>query len=167
MGQNQDDNRDLPWEHSAQSKPFVDELLARIAFHSPELVVLIKQYLESNDETLVSRRTYDGTDASMRTVVVFAEAVLAFEQLRAELSEQVVLHRDEDGDIPSHLTLAMSDAMTLEPVLIQCAKMAFDLHLKVWNAHAGAVRPPYDTKHLSDYENRGRWSGHVKDEEGS
>lgn len=141
------------------SKPVVPDYLFRIAEHSPELVVQIKHYLEMNGEPLDRRRTHDGTDASARLSLHLVEALLTFEQLRLELLEQSM---GDSTIVPAHITLAMSEAMRLEPALLHLAKTAMQMHLYVWNAHD--LPAPGDEEEGTDGQpsqvddDRGRWS---------
>lgn len=151
---------DQTWNQPGRSKPVVPLLLSRLMEHSPELVAQVRLHLKNNGETLTQRVTYDGTDASARVSLLFVEALLSFEQLRVELLEQTNPCNYENQVLPAHMTLAMSEAYRLEPVLLHAAKSAFLLHSYVWNAHEGAIRPP--PKPSSDGEepekpSRGRW----------
>jgi hypothetical protein len=145
---------DQAWKRPGAPVPVVPSLVQRIAEHSPELVLQIQYHLEQNGEPLEHRTTYDGTDASARLAFAFVEALLTYEQLRLELLDQTATAET----MPSHMMLAMSDALQIEPALLHLAKTAFQMHLYLWNAHEGAVR-----SHSSDDEkdetpvDRGRW----------
>lgn len=151
---------DDSWAPIGQSSPYVPVLISRIAEHSPELVLQIQHYLKENGEDLGARRTYDGTDASARLSLMLIEALLSFEQIRIELLDQSRTH----PLLPAHLTLAMSEALQLEPALLHIAKSAFQMHLYVWNAHEGANRDIEDEESEEDDSDDinippGRWSG--------
>jgi len=147
---------DQVWTKPGVSRPVVPLLIQRIAGHSPELVLQIQHYLTENGEDLMTRKSYNGTDPTARLSFTMIEALLALEQLRVELLEQTHPNR---GLIPAHLTQAMSEVMVVEPALLHLAKTAFQLHLLIWNAHEGAVRPPQpeDEEKEVEPEDRGRW----------
>lgn len=146
---------DQVWTKPGEPRPVVPLLIQRIAGHSPELVLQMQHYLRENGEDLTTRQSYNGTDPSARLSFTMIEALLAFEQLRVELLEQT---DPRQGLIPAHLTQAMSEVMVAEPALLHLTKTAFQLHLLIWNAHEGAVRPE-KTEEDEEVEeiDRGRW----------
>ncbi len=146
------------WGIQGQPRPVVPELLGRLQMHSPDLYTQLRWYLDSNNESVDVRLTHDGTDASALLSLQLLETLMMFTQLRMEVMDQPGLSAVK-GKIPGHIQLAISELMKLEPVLLQAATSAMQLHLFVWNAHADAApwTPPEDE---DKPEHRGRW---VKD----
>lgn len=120
---------------SSTSQSVVQHLCRKIEGHSPEIVAQIADYLEQNGEPVDKRQSFDGTDASVKLCYALIEALLAYEQIHMELLAQQNVHT------PSHLRIAQSIGMKLEPQLIFLSKEAFELHLALWNAHTLAARP--------------------------
>jgi len=118
-----------------ESKSVVRSLSHRIGRHSPELILQLQEYLQRHDEDIDFRQSFDGSDASSKLSFALLEALLAYEQLRMELSSQV------SRKTPGRIMQAMSVGMKVEPALIWLAKKAFELHLMIWNADSLRRRP--------------------------
>ncbi len=110
------------------SLPVAPSLAKRISAHSPELVALMQKHLL---DTGADHLTYDGTDASIRIALHVIEALLALEQLRMEVEDQV--YRSREGKPAIHHLEAMHMHLGLEPVLLQAAKTALELNDAVWD----------------------------------
>jgi len=143
------------WGLKGEPKPVIPDLMRRLQMHSPDLYMQLRWYLESNEEPLDARRTHDGVDASAMLSLQLLEALICFTKIRLEILDQPGLSPVK-GKIPGHIQLAISELMRLEPVLLQAANSAMELHLQVWNAHADAAPwvPPEEDKPA---EHRGRW----------
>ena len=143
------------WGLKGPSRPVMPELLGRLQMHSPDLYMQLSWYLDSNDEPLDARVTHDGVDASALLSLQLLEALIWFSKLRMEVMDQPGLSPVK-GKIPGHIQLVISEIMKLEPVLLQAATSAMELHLQCWNAHSDAAPwvPPEDEEKK---EHRGRW----------
>ncbi len=140
----------------------VPTLFSRIAAHSPELVVHIQHYLDENDEPLDTRQTYDGTDASARLTYLMAEVLLTFEKLRLELLDQ---SRPGPQAVPSNITLAMGEALRLEPAVLHMAKTALQVHMYVWNSHTLAPVDETSGRPAAQID-MGRWPVREEEDDG-
>lgn len=118
-----------------KSASVVRSLCHRIGRHSPELVLQLEEYLRRQEEPIDQRQSFDGNDASARLCFSLLESLMAYEQLRMELSSQL------EERTPGRLMQAMSLGTTLEPAMIHIAKEAFQLHLMLWNADSLRRRP--------------------------
>ena len=150
---------DQTWGLLGKQKPVAPELLRRLHMHSPDLALQLQFYLRSNGETPDDRQCHDGADTSAFLSLQLMEVLLLFTKLRMELIEQPALSPVK-GMIPGHLQLAMSEMMKLEPVLLQAATSAMEMHMQLWNAHA--ERAPWrpgveEDKDKPKKTDRGRW----------
>jgi hypothetical protein len=156
MSRKKPDPDPVPWcgtgEHGAHPS-LVSTLTARMAVHSPEVVIGIRRYLQDSGQRPESRHPYDGTDSSARLFLVLMEALLIFEQLRYEIRDQVDQAQRGHGVVPSHLLSGMSELLNLEAELVQAAKASWSVHLAVWKADV--PREPSEPVDLSDAA--GRW----------
>lgn len=154
------------WGWKGSPRPVVPEILARLQMHSPDLYAQLRWYMQSQEESVEARTTHDGVDSSAALSVQLLEALIWFTKVRMEILDQIDLSPVK-GKIPAHFQLAMSELMSLEPVLLQAATSAMQLHLQVWNAHAEAVpwadRPGPSSK---PKEERGRWVRNPNRDEG-
>ncbi len=168
MSRNPGDPPVDPWSRPGKPVAVLPALLERIGGHSPELVLLIGQYLRSHGEALHDRVTYTGGDPSIRVVFFLVEALLNYERLRIELLEQNEIHQQEERMVPGNQMLALSEILAFEPALLQVLSIAFDVHLKLWNAESGDYLEPKTEvrQERSDQgdrspngaKDRGRWS---------
>lgn len=140
---------DLP----GMSRPVVPELLSRLQMHSPGLYTQLCWYMDHQDESVPSRVTHDGTDASASLSLQLLEVLISFTKIRMEILDQVSA---SGGKVPGNIQLALSEILSLEPVLLQAATSAMELHLNVWDAHAA----PWSSSSVDSSpqkEERGRW----------
>lgn len=154
------------WAVPADSQSVVPELLRQLDLHSPALATQLRWYLGSNQEPLDKRRTHDGVDSTAALSLQLLEALLCMTKIRLELLDQVAVSR-VPGVVPAHLQLAFSGVLELEPVLLHAATTAMELHLQVWNSHAGATpwSPAKEVSSVKKGEDRGRW-GRAGDNDG-
>lgn len=152
--------KEEPWSFKKEPSLVLPDLLARIGSHSPEIVLLISQYLTANDEGVADRVTYTGTDPSGALVFMLIESLLTFERLRIELNEQVIENQIAGNSVPGHQMLALSDLVVLEPNMLQAVSIAFEIHLNVWGANKGDYLSKMDTEKEEETDklkDRGRW----------
>jgi hypothetical protein len=100
---------------------------------SPDTLIALNAYLSKREEDREPRKTYAGNDASAELICFLCEALLSFEQLRLEVTDQIGQHQHRGERLPPRMHMLMTQLLSMEPLLVSALSSASDLHGQVWS----------------------------------
>ena len=121
-----------PHVRPGRSKPVIPSLRHRLSSLSPQALAGFDAYMKTRKTAPDDRHTFAGNDASAELICQLSEAMLCFEQLRMEFTDQIDQYQYRGEDLPPRMYLMMSRLLSTEPQIVSVMKSAIDLHGELW-----------------------------------